>query len=169
MHDKAALIDVGADPRALRAAFGRFPSGVAAVCTAFDGVPKGLAASSFTTVSLDPPLVSVCIQNSSTTWPVLRDGRRLGVSVLAHHHEATCLTLASKAGDRFAEVQWFSDRSDAVFIEDAALHMSCSIHAEVPAGDHIIVLLRIHQLGAPGDIDPLVFHGSSFRRLVPTG
>src|SRR3546814_7956938 len=59
-------------PAQLRAAFGCFPSGITAVCALIDGKPVGMAASSFTSVSLDPPLVSVCIQNRSKTWRQLR-------------------------------------------------------------------------------------------------
>lgn len=58
----------------LRPAFGCFPSGVTAVCADVDGVPAGLAASSFTSVSVEPPLVSVCMQHSSTTWPTCGAG-----------------------------------------------------------------------------------------------
>lgn len=80
----------------LRRAFGCFPSGIT-VCALVDGTPVGMAASSFTSVSLAPPLVSVCIQHTSTTWPVLRNRPRLGLSVLA---EATtmraCVWQASR-------------------------------------------------------------------------
>jgi flavin reductase (DIM6/NTAB) family NADH-FMN oxidoreductase RutF len=69
------------DPQQLRRVFGSFPSGVAAVAALVAGEPVGIAASSFTSVSLDPPLVSVCIAHTSTTWPVLRTASRLGVSI----------------------------------------------------------------------------------------
>jgi flavin reductase (DIM6/NTAB) family NADH-FMN oxidoreductase RutF len=74
------------DDSTLRRVFGCFPSGVIAVCASIDGEPVGMAASSFTTVSVAPPLVSICVQNTSTTWPRLRECERLGVSVLAEHH-----------------------------------------------------------------------------------
>lgn len=90
----------------LRRAFGCFPSGVTAVCALVDGEPVGMAASSFTSVSVSPPLVSVCIQNISSTWPKLRRRPRLGLSVLAEGHDAACARLASKDGDRFADVGW---------------------------------------------------------------
>src|SRR5258708_28096524 len=71
----------------LRRVLATFPTGVAAVAAIIDGEPAGLAASSFVSVSLDPPLVSVCIGHSSTTWPVLRTADRLGISVLGAHQE----------------------------------------------------------------------------------
>jgi flavin reductase (DIM6/NTAB) family NADH-FMN oxidoreductase RutF len=150
----------------LRRAFGCFPSGVTAVCAQSDGIPVGLAASSFTSVSVDPPLVSVCMQHSSTTWPTLREQPRLGLSVLAEGQDEICARLASKTGDRFAGTNWFGSDDGAVFVRGATLWLDCTIHAEVPSGDHDIVLLNIHGVSADPEAQPLVFHGSRFRRLV---
>jgi flavin reductase (DIM6/NTAB) family NADH-FMN oxidoreductase RutF len=149
----------------LRHAYGHFPSGITAVCAAVDGTPVGLAASSFTSVSMDPPLVSVCIQHSSTTWPILRRRPRLGLSVLAEGQEDLCLRLASRTGDRFAGTDWTEVDEGSVLIERAALWLDCSLHQEIPAGDHDIVLLRVRSIRT-GDVPPLVFHGSRFRRLA---
>jgi flavin reductase (DIM6/NTAB) family NADH-FMN oxidoreductase RutF len=150
----------------LRRAFGCFPSGVTAVCAEVDGVPVGLAASSFTSVSVEPPLVSVCMQHSSTTWPTLRRRPRLGLSVLAEGQDEICARLASKTGDRFAGTDWSASDDGAVHVHGATLWLDCTIHAEVPSGDHDIVLLRIHGVSADPDAAPLVFHGSRFRRLA---
>ena len=150
----------------LRHAFGCFPSGVAAVCATADGAPVGLAASSFTSVSVAPPLVSVCIQHSSTTWPALRQLPRLGVSVLAEGQGEICNRLADKTGDRFAGTDWSASPDGSLFVHGATLWLDCTIHAEVPSGDHDIVLLRIHGLRADASTPPLVFHGSRYRRLA---
>lgn len=150
----------------LRQAFGCFPSGVTAVCAEVDGVPVGLAASSFTSVSIEPPLVSVCMQHSSTTWPTLRGRPRLGVSVLAEGQDVACARLASKNGDRFADTATTVAADGALFIDGATLWLDCTIHAEVPSGDHDIVLLHVHGIHADPDTPPLVFHGSRFRRLA---
>ncbi len=152
--------------RQLREAFGCFPSGVLAICARSGTTPVGMAASSFTSVSLEPPLVSVCIQNSSTTWPVLRSHARLGLSVLAEHQEHQCSLLARKTGDRFAGADWSETGDGAVFIHGATLWLDCSIHQEVPAGDHTLVLLKLHGLRAAIDAAPLVFHSSLYRRLA---
>lgn len=150
----------------LRQAFGCFPSGVTAVCARRDGEPMGLAASSFTSVSVQPPLVSVCIQHTSTTWPKLREQPRLGLSVLAEDQDEICARLASKEGERFAGMDWFASDDGSVFVDDATLWLDCTIHDEVTCGDHDIVLLRIHGLSAAPDTSPLVFHASRFRRLA---
>jgi flavin reductase (DIM6/NTAB) family NADH-FMN oxidoreductase RutF len=153
------------DPARLRRVLGAFPSGVTAVAAVVDGAPVGLAASSFTSVSLDPPLVSVCIAHASTTWPVLRGARRLGVSVLGADQEAAGRQLAARGADRFAALAWRSTGHGAVLLDGAAAWLECGIEAEVRAGDHDIVLLRVHDLDADHDVSPLVFHGSRFRRL----
>jgi flavin reductase (DIM6/NTAB) family NADH-FMN oxidoreductase RutF len=149
----------------LRAAFGCFPSGVTAICAVLDGAPVGMAASSFTSVSVDPPLVSVCVQNTSTTWPRLRDSPRLGLSVLAEDHDVACLALSNKQGDRFAGVEWEAAADDAVYVRGSPLWLDCAVQLQVPAGDHTIVVLRVVGLRADPDRAPLVFHGSRFRTL----
>lgn len=155
------------DAGTLLQAFGCFPSGVVAVCALLDGEPVGMAASSFTPVSLEPPLVSVCIQHSSTTWPRLRELPYLGVSVLAEGHDEACISLSRKVGDRFAGVSWAASPSGAVLVHGSAAMLDCRLRDEVPAGDHLIVLLEICSLRADPERPPLVFHGSRFRRLTP--
>lgn len=154
------------DPGLLRQAFGCFPSGVAAVCAMVDGVPAGMAVSSFTSVSLAPPLVSVCVQDTSTTWPKLHGRPRLGLSVLAEDQEQACRALSSKTGDRFAGLAWQATDDGAVFIRGAVGWFDCSLHAELPAGDHLIALLEIGHVWTEPETRPLVFHGSRFRRLA---
>lgn len=154
------------DGQALRAAFGCFPSGVIAVCAMRDGRPDGMAASAFTSVSLDPALVSVCVQKTSATWPRLRASPRLGLSVLSSGHEAACLSLARKEGDRFAGVEWETSSRGAVFVSGASAWLDCVVEDELTAGDHLVVLLRIQQLQSTPEISPLVFHGSRFHSLA---
>jgi flavin reductase (DIM6/NTAB) family NADH-FMN oxidoreductase RutF len=152
------------DQLTLRAAFGCFPSGVAAICGLADEAPVGMAVSSFTSVSLDPPLVSACVQNSSTTWPRLRTLARLGVSILAEHQQYAGQSLALKVGDRFAGVDWRVTGDGAVLVDGSAAWFECSVDQEILAGDHTVVLLRIHALEVASSA-PLVFHGSRFRKL----
>jgi len=153
-------------PSLLRKAFSHFPTGLAALAAIVDGAQVGLVASSFTVgVSLEPPLVLFAIQNSSSTWPVLRRAKRIGVSVLGESHDQACRQLASKTGDRFAGLDIATTDHDALFMHRAPIWLECVIEAEVPAGDHHVVLLRIISLDTHPDIDPLIFHKSDFRRL----
>ena len=157
------------DPARLRNAFGVFPSGVVAVAAEVDGELTGLAASSFTSVSLDPPLVSFSIANTSKTWPDLRRARRLGVTILADHHGQTCRQLAGPVADRFTGVPATVSAQGAVTIDDGLARFDCSVYREVEAGDHTIILLELHAVDhdATGDPtgSPLVFHRSGFERL----
>ncbi len=161
-----ALEQVTDDPGRLRRAFGCFPSGVTAVCAMLEDQPIGMAASSFTSVSVEPPLVSVCFQTASATWPRLRTAPRLGISVLAEDHDEICMSLSRRSADRFADIAWDHAPEGAVFVHGATAWLDCSVHSEVPAGDHTVALLEINCLQADPDAAPLVFHGSRFRRLA---
>ena len=162
IHAEMGKLDI----QILREAYGAFPSGVTALCAMIDGSPVGMAASSFTSVSMDPPLVSICVANTSSTWPLLRPATRLGVSVLAAGHEAAARGLSAKTGDRFAGLGLEVTDEGAVLIEESAAWLDCTLFDEVPAGDHSMLLLRIEALRTFPDQHPLVFHGSKFRQLA---
>jgi flavin reductase (DIM6/NTAB) family NADH-FMN oxidoreductase RutF len=155
------------DPLRLRRVFSAFPSGVTALAAIVRGRPAGMAANSFTSVLLVPPLAAVCAANASTTWPALRSATRIGVSVLAADQEQQCRQLAARGGDRFAGLSWRTTDSGAILLDGASAWLECSIVQEVAAGDHCIVVLAIHELDADHEVAPLVFHGSQFRRLEP--
>ncbi|NDZ96273.1 flavin reductase family protein [Streptomyces sp. SID6673] len=166
----AAELSPAADVDVLKRAYSCFPSGVVAVAcrvAGADGTPElvGMAASAFTTVSLDPPLVSLCVQNSSTTWPRLRAAPAIGVSVFARDQSDLCRQLAGPSDARFSGITPSGTDDGAVFIPDAAACLSCSLHYEIPAGDHTLVLLRIEALRYDAGVEPLVFHASTFRSL----
>jgi flavin reductase (DIM6/NTAB) family NADH-FMN oxidoreductase RutF len=152
-------------PTSLREAFGHFPAGVIAIAAEVEGVRVGLAASTFVPVSLDPPLVSFCVQNTSETWPKLKDLPFLGISVLGEAHDAAVHTLAAKTGDRFAGLETVSRDSGAVFIAGTSVWLESAIEQVVPAGDHTIVILRVSDITVHSDVPPIVFHRSTFRRL----
>jgi flavin reductase (DIM6/NTAB) family NADH-FMN oxidoreductase RutF len=153
------------DPVRLREAFGIFPSGVVAVAAEVEGVLLGLAASSFTSVSLDPPLVSFSIANASRTWPDLRRSAHLGVTILADHHGSTARQLAGPVERRFAGLDVALSPDGAVTLVDGLAQFDTTIYREVEAGDHTLVLLRLHAVQQADDSLPLVFHRSAFGRL----
>lgn len=165
MGQWAAMSATDLSPATLREAFGHFPSGVIAIAAEVDGVRVGLAASTFVPVSLEPPLVSFCVQNTSETWPKLRRVPYLGISVLGEAHDDAARTLAAKTGDRFAGLKTVSRKSGAVFIDGTSVWLESSIDQLVPAGDHTIVILRVEDITVHPDVPPIVFHRSTFRRL----
>lgn len=151
--------------QSLRSGFSMFPSGVTAVCAMVGGTPVGMAASTFTPVSLDPPLVSVCVASTSTTWPVLRAQQRLGISVLAVDHRGVVRQLASRKGDRFAGLD-YRVIDGALVLHGATMWSVCSLEREVTAGDHVIAVLRVHSIDPHPEIQPIVFHASDFHELA---
>lgn len=152
-------------PSSLREAFGHFPSGVVAIAAEVEGIREGLAASTFVPVSLEPPLVSFCVQNISETWPKLKRVPMLGISVLGEAHDEAARTLAAKTGDRFVGLETVSNETGAVFIKGTSLWLESAIEQLIPAGDHTIVVLRVTQVTVDPEVAPIVFHRSMFRRL----
>lgn len=156
------------DPARLREAFGSFPSGVVAVAAEVDGRLLGLAASSFTSVSLNPPLVSINLAVTSKTWPDLRRATHLGLTVLADHHGPLCRQLAGPVAERFTDVAHTVTPQGAVLIDDGLAKFDTTVHREVDAGDHVLVLLELHAVDNGGSaLSPLVFHRSQFGSLAP--
>ena len=154
------------DSKQLRAAYSAFPSGVVAVCAQVDGEPIGMAVSAFMPVSLDPPLVGICIQNTSSTWPRLQDAGVVGVSVLRRTQGKAARQLASKDVDRFANIPSLVTQRGALVLDEAETWFECAVHDVSPAGDHQFVTLRVLQISTSGDrTDPMVFQGSKFRSL----
>jgi len=168
--DNAALPGGGTDVPALRQVYGRFPTGVMAVCAMYDGDPVGFAVSSFNTVSSSPPLVSICVQQGSSTWPLLAPSPRIGLSVLAAAQQGLCRQLAARNHfDRFTGAAWSATRNGAVLIGGAAAWLECNLHDVLAVGDHELVLLQVRRHRANGGVAPLVFHASQFHALPVAG
>jgi len=154
------------DAKALRTAYGLFPSGVVAVCAQVDGVSVGMAVSAFVPVSLEPPLIAICIQSSSSTWPQLRQADAVGVSVLSRDQQAVAEQLSAKGSDRFQDIDYAPTPSGAILMNGAQVAFDCSIHDIVEAGDHDLVLLNVNNVSSERAVeDPMVFHASGFAGL----
>ena len=151
----------------LRRLFGRFPTGVTALCAVDQNTPVGMTASTFVAVSLNPPLVSVCVKKGSWTWGRLRTRDRIGISFLGDSHAVTARQLAQSADDRFFGLDYEVTSSGALFLKDATAWLECSVEKEIEAGDHDIVLLHLHQAVMANGIMPLVYHSSDFYTITP--
>lgn len=152
--------------QALRRAFSSFPTGVVAVCAlGQEGAPVGMAVNSFTSISLEPPLVAISVARASRTWPILSQAKTLGLSVLGSEQEQASRSLAARTGDRFADIEWQRSEEGAVHLDHAALWLTCSVYEVVDAGDHVIVLLSIEDVEHFPDVEPLVFHQSRYRAI----
>ena len=152
--------------QALRRAFSSFPTGVVAVCALDqENNPVGMAVNSFSSISLEPPLVAISVARTSRTWPVLSQAQTLGLSVLGSEQEQTSRNLSARTGDRFADSVWSSTEGGAVHLDGAALWLTCQVYEVVDAGDHVIVLLSIKDVKHFPDVEPLVFHQSRYRAI----
>ena len=129
------------DPRALRRAFGSFMTGVTVVtCKAADGTPLGFTANSFSSVSLDPPLLRVCPGRFLSSYDSFASCSHFAVNVLAEGQEDVANTFATFKGDRFARTPHRADPHGNVLIDGALAQFSCTTHQVVDAGDHAILL-----------------------------
>ena len=154
------------DSNTLRRTFGCFPTGVVAVCAEVEGTAVGLVVSSFTSVSLDPPLVSICMMTSSRRWSLLRHATRIGISVMGSTQESECKQLASSTEQGVDDLGLVTTDGGAVLLTDSIAWLDCSLFEEVDAGDHTIALLKIEALHAAPSDAPLVFHNSTFCQLA---
>lgn len=132
------------DPKALRAAFGSFMTGVTVV-TALraDGTPVGFTANSFASVSLDPPLLLVCPGKFLSSYDSFASCSHFAVSILAEGQEDVSNTFASFKGDRFAKIDHRLDMHGVPLITGAAATFSCATHQILPAGDHCVVIGQV--------------------------
>ncbi len=127
-----------------RRALGAFLTGVTVVTTIEpDGSPRGFTANSFTSVSLEPALILVCIAKTASSHPVFSQTQHFAVSVLAQEQRSVSGVFASKSVDKFAQVAWHVRRTGSPLINDAAAVFDCETHQVVDAGDHIILIGRV--------------------------
>jgi 3-hydroxy-9,10-secoandrosta-1,3,5(10)-triene-9,17-dione monooxygenase reductase component len=153
------------DPAALRTVLGHFATGVA-IITALDGdEPVGMACNSFTSVSLEPQLVLFCAAKSSTTWPRIQAARKWAANILSEESEEVCRLFAQKGADRFAHIAFSTGRTGAPVLEAAIAFVDCETIAEHDAGDHVIVVGRVLELGYAPDGKPLLFYRGGYGRF----
>ncbi|GAA5063755.1 flavin reductase family protein [Nocardia callitridis] len=146
------------DPRLFRDILGHFPTGVVAVTALDTGArPVGMAVGSFTSVSLDPPLVAFLPDKSSTTFPKILAAQRFCANVLGSGQRAVCRSLARKGADKFADVDWTPTPSGMPRIKGSLAWIDCAIDAVHDAGDHHIVIGRVHHLELDTPKSPLIF------------
>lgn len=132
------------DPRALRDTFGAFMTGVTVVTT-FDaeGAPLGFTANSFTSVSLDPPLVLVCLANSSRNYDAFAKAPGFAVNILSEAQKDVSNTFARPVEDRFAAVDWHKGPQGSPVFQNVSAWFDCSMHNTVEAGDHLILIGKV--------------------------
>ncbi|MGW1982900.1 flavin reductase family protein [Streptomyces collinus] len=157
------------DPAVFRRVLGSFPTGVTVITApaAADGEsPAGFACQSFSSLSLDPPLVCFMVGRTSATWPRIARAGVFCVNVLSAGQGGLCRAFAVSGADKFAGVAYdAAPVSGAPRLAGAAAWIDCVVHAVHTGGDHLVVVGRVSALGADGAADPLVFHRGRFTRL----
>jgi flavin reductase (DIM6/NTAB) family NADH-FMN oxidoreductase RutF len=124
--------------------------------------PVGLAVSAFVSVSLDPPLMAICIDRMSRTWSRLSRVPSIGVSVIAENQAWLGRQLAQRDGDRFAGADFEKRPSGALFLAGSVARFETQIEETYPGGDHDIVLLRVADHEVSPEFKPLVWHDRAF-------
>lgn len=151
------------DPKALRNAFGAFATGVTVITTRQpDGTPRGFTANSFTSVSLDPALLLVCLAKTAHSAEVFAEAPHFAVNILAQDQKAVSGLFASRAPDKFDHCVWTPGPADMPLIDGALAQFSCARHQLVDAGDHLILIGRVEHF-ATAEGQPLgYFRGNYF-------
>ena len=147
------------DPAEFRQVLGAYPTGVCAItATTPDGTPAGMVIGSFTSVSLNPPLVGFLPDKSSSTWPQIAAAQHFCVNVLASDQQDVCRQLSAKGPDKFAGLDVALSEHGHPVIAGAIAQIDCDIHAVIDAGDHWFVLGKVLSLQVSRDGDPMLFH-----------
>ncbi|MFX3658059.1 MAG: flavin reductase family protein [bacterium] len=134
------------DPREFRNTLGQFCTGVVIATGCVDGRPAGFAAQSFTSVSLDPPLVALCPAKTSTSWPQLRASGSFCINILAAEQKPVCDVFAQSGIDKFAALAWRPGVTGSPVLEGVLAYVDCDLEAEHDAGDHTVVLGRVRDV-----------------------
>lgn len=157
----------GGDPRTLRNAMGQFATGVTIVTTMAGDLPVGVTANSFTSVSLDPPLVLFCLGKKLGCLDVFQSTDRFVINVLTNDQQCVSNRFAAKGVDRFRETAWrLSDVNDAPVIENALANIECVKHAQFDGGDHIIFIGEVMRAEYHPGHEPLVYFGGDYAELA---
>lgn len=151
------------DPAVFRRVLGNYPTGVT-VITAMDegGQPIGMVVGTFTSVSLDPPLVGFLPDKRSTSWPQIEKAGNFCVNVLARDQLALCAQLAKSGPDKFSGVDYALSDHGLPVLEGTMVSIECSLHAVQEAGDHWFVTGLVVNLESRRDADPMLFHKGSY-------
>jgi len=159
------------EPRAFRDVLGGYATGVALVTALSEGRPQGLAVNSFTSVSLEPPLVSWCAARGSETWPRIRASGAFGVSILAEGQEAVSRLFSRRGADRFGDPavrDAFQPAPSGIPVLRGALGwLDCTVEALHDAGDHELVVARVRAMSRPREGRPLLYFRGGYARLEP--
>ncbi|GAA3665899.1 hypothetical protein GCM10023081_00860 [Arthrobacter ginkgonis] len=149
------------DPQVMKGFNRQFITGVTVVTTQSDGEPKGLAVNSYASVSLEPPLVMVCIQKTSSTYPALFSATHLGINILGTGQRETVATFASKEPDKFAQVDWHAGPHGSPLIDGSPASLEAEIRERFQAKTHTVFICRVRHAEVT-EASPIVYKAGRF-------
>lgn len=150
------------DPADYRKVLGHVPTSVAIVTADGRSGPAGMTVGSFTSVSLDPPLIAFFVDRSSSTWPRLYESDHFGVNVLGQDHADLCKAFSRRSDDRFDGVAWHASALGVPLLEDAIVNLECTRVKVDVIGDHFQVVGRVESLELRATNPPLIFLRGGF-------
>jgi flavin reductase (DIM6/NTAB) family NADH-FMN oxidoreductase RutF len=166
LPDHSSEYRTGSDPRTLRDALGCFATGVTIVtCLDPDGHPVGLTANSFTSVSLDPPLLLVCVNRKAASASALTSASHFAVNVLQTGQQPASIRFATKDQDRFGVTPWSPGEYGAPVLRESLGVFECAAHAVHEGGDHHILVGEVVKASFDASLDPLLYFRGRYRRL----
>jgi flavin reductase (DIM6/NTAB) family NADH-FMN oxidoreductase RutF len=156
----------GHDPRTLRDALGCFATGVTVVtCVRADGDPAGLTVNSFTSLSLDPPLLLVCLAKEALSAAALTEASHFAVNVLQTGQRPASIRFSTRDEDRFGTTPWSCGEGGAPILADSLGVFECERYAVHEGGDHHILVGKVVKASFDASLDPLLYFRGSYRRL----
>ena len=159
------------DPRVFRDACGHFATGVVvATCLDGSGAPAGVTVNSFTSVSLQPPLILFCLDNEAYSKQVFADVDRFAINMLSGAQQELSTAFARSQSDRFDGVAYTEGRAGVPLLTGALCHLECTVEHRYPGGDHEIIVGRVTDLSIERpDERPLIYYKGRYDALAPRG
>lgn len=160
------MAEILIDGREFRNTLSHFGSGVVIVTGMFNGVPAGFSAQSFSSLSLDPPLVLLCPARTSTSWPKLRQSGRFCVNILAEDQRPVCDVFAKTGIDKFTALTWRKGITGSPVLDGVLAYIDCDLYAEHDGGDHTIVVGKVVDIAIlDRSRGPLIFFRGGYGRF----
>ena len=152
------------DEYRFRQALGHFASGVTVVTTAHDGHLYGMTVSSFASLSLKPPLILICVENTLSTHTAITESGQFAVNILEKRQEHLSRRFATRDNDKFVGVAWRSSRFGLPVLEGALAVVECQLHDTFPGGDHAIFVGEVLDAEI-GQGSPLLYYRRGYHEL----
>ena len=165
----STIVDTEIDPAVLRSVLGAFPTGVTALAALVAGVPVGMAANSFTSVSLDPPLVLWCMERHSRRHDIFAKAESFTVSILGTEHKDVSSRLARPGEHALDGIALIQTELGPPALADSLAVFECKTERKIEGGDHTILLGRVMRFSCPSDSAPLVYFRGKYSALQQNG